>query len=205
MPAHTDTRTHRHMHTRIRKATAHTGTRNKRSDPLSSDRVGGRRQVQEVVPGRHLSPVCSWDVTVLRRELGEGECITVSPSHVRGRHFPSCPRIPLPPTPAPPGTPPRRPPLRGPLRVGLPAEGDRGAPASLPLPRARRVQVPDTQPRHQTFLHGKSSAWLSPADLDGASVLCPVLSRCTPSSPSLGYPRPAGRHPCGPNCVRGVK
>lgn len=90
-------RTHRHMHTRIRKTTAHTGTRDRRSDPLSSDRVGGQRQAQEVVPGRHRSPVCSWDVTVLRRELGEGECITVSPSHmregishpVRGSH---CPR-----------------------------------------------------------------------------------------------------------------
>lgn len=185
-------RTHRHMHTRIRKTTAHTGTRDRRSDPLSSDRVGGQRQAQEVVPGRHRSPVCSWDVTVLRRELGEGECITVSPSHMRGRHFPSCPRIPLPPTPAPPGTPPRHPPLQGPLRVGLPAEGDRGVPASLPLPRARRVQVPDTQPKHQTFLHGKSSAWLSPGPTWMERLSC---ARCSPGVPHL--PPPWVSTPCG--------
>ena len=66
-------RTHRH----IRKTTAHTGSRDKRSDPLSSDRVGGQRQAQEVVPGRHLSPVCSWDATVLR---GRRACHRVAES-----------------------------------------------------------------------------------------------------------------------------
>ena len=46
--------------------------------PHSSDSVRGQQQVQDVVPGPHLSPVSSWDLVVLRRGPGQESVPPVS-------------------------------------------------------------------------------------------------------------------------------